>query len=126
MASFQYLESNNPAPNNPANEAAALTSQAGNLQTNYSACTTDAQRLACIIRQKWVAMNGVTPFEAWCDYRRLGLPADIPVSISIYVDNPPAIPVRFLYPLSEYTTNTANVNAEGTINGHTSTIFWNK
>ena len=126
LASFQYLESNNPAPNNPANEAAALTSQAGNIQTNYSACTTDAQRLACIIRQKWVAMNGVTPFEAWCDYRRLGLPADIPVSISIYVDNPPTIPVRFLYPLSEYTTNTANVNAEGTINGHTSKVFWNK
>jgi hypothetical protein len=122
LASFTYLQSNNPNAN-PAAEAAALTSQP-DIRTNYAACTTDAQRLACIITQKWVAMNGVTPFEAWCDYRRLGLPADIPISISTYLDTPPTIPVRILYPSSEYATNAANVNAQGAINGHTSRIFW--
>jgi hypothetical protein len=124
LASFTYLESNNPNGNAQA-EATALTSQPDDM-SNYSACTTDAQRLACIIRQKWLAMNGVSPFEAYCDYRRLGLPADIPTSISTYLDTPPTIPVRFLYPTSEYTLNTANVNAQGTINGHTSNIFWDK
>ena len=124
LASFTYLESNNPK-GNAAAEAAALTGQPDDM-SNYSACTTDAQRLACIIRQKWVAMNGISPFEAYSDYRRLGLPADIPTSISIYVDTPPTIPVRFLYPTTEYSLNTANVNAQGTINGHTSKLFWAK
>ncbi|MEO8861505.1 MAG: SusD/RagB family nutrient-binding outer membrane lipoprotein, partial [Ginsengibacter sp.] len=125
LASFTYLESNNPK-GNAAAEATALTSQPADKMSNYGACTTDAERLACIIRQKWVAMNGITPFEAYCDYRRLGLPADIPISISIYVDTPPTIPVRFLYPTNEYTLNTANVNAQGAVTGHTSNIFWDK
>jgi hypothetical protein len=126
LASFVYLESDNPNINkNPSIEAADLTSQQ-NVNTNYNACTTPAQQLACIIRQKWVAMNGINPFESWCDYRRLNLPPDIPISISQYIDNPPTIPTRILYPISEYSTNTANVNAQGTINGHTSLIFWDQ
>jgi len=124
LASFTYLESNNPNGNNAANEATALTSQA-DLTTNYNACSTDAQRLACIIRQKWIAMDGISPFEAWCDYRRTGQPSDIPVSLSPYIDKPPTMPIRILYPLSEYNVNTANVDAQGTINAHTSPVFWN-
>jgi len=114
QASFTYLG---------AGSAAAYYGQVGNLNTNYAACTTQAQKLACIIRQKWMAMNTVTPFEAWGDYRRLGLPADIPISVSPYIDAP-TIPVRILYPTSEYQTNAANVNNQGTINHHTSKIFW--
>lgn len=95
--------------------------------TNYSACVTFNEQLACIIRQKWVAMNGVTPFEAWSDYRRLRLPADIPLSVSSYLDiSPAAIPIRILYPISEYQTNTVNVNLQGNINYHSSPVFWNK
>jgi len=115
-ASFDYLGA-------PDSSATALTSQSGNKQTNYGACTTFDEKLACIIRQKWVAMNAITPYEAWSDYRRLALPADIPLSISPFKDGP-SIPVRILYPTSEYTTNAANVGAEGTIDGHTSKIFW--
>lgn len=115
-ASFDYLGA-------PDSSATALTSQSGNKQTNYGACTTFDEKLACIIRQKWLAMNAITPYEAWSDYRRLALPADVPISISPYKDGP-SIPVRILYPTSEYTTNAANVGAEGTIDGHTSKIFW--
>lgn len=113
QSSFSYLG---------AGSAASYYTQS-NVNTNYDACTTDAQRLACIIRQKWMAMNTVTPFEAWADYRRLGLPADVPLSVSPYVDVL-AIPVRILYPASEYQTNAANVGSQGTINHHTSKIFW--
>ncbi len=123
LASFEYLGD----PNAVA-DAAAYTSQ-NNVHTNYSACTTPDEQLACIIRQKWVAMNTVSPFEAYCDYRRLGLPADIATaghSISPFVDNPPTIPTRIMYPTSEYNTNAANVNAEGTINPHSDRIFWNQ
>ena len=34
------------------------------------------------------------------------------------------IPYRLLYPTSEYSYNSTNVNAQGTINNMTSTIFW--
>lgn len=114
QASFTYLG---------AGDATGYYTQPGNQNTNYSACTTPAQQLACIIRQKWMALNTVNPFEAWCDYRRLGLPADIPLTQSPYVDVL-AIPVRILYPTSEYQNNTANVNAQGAIDHHTSKVFW--
>ncbi len=96
-----------------------------NKNTNYLACVTFAEKLNCIIRQKWEANNMVTPFEAWCDYRRLGLPADNPITVSSFVDVP-TIPFRILYPVSEYQYNPANVAAQGTIDHHTSKIFWMK
>ncbi len=123
LADFNFL-----GDPNAANDAANYTSQE-NVMTNYSYCTTPAQQLACIIRQKWVAMDEVTPFEAWSDWRRLHLPADIStaaLSVSPDIDNPPTIPIRILYPVSEYNTNTTNVDAEGTINGHTTPVFWNQ
>ncbi len=114
QASFTYLG---------AGDATAYVSQPGDKQANLSACTTFAEQLACIIRQKWVAMNSITPFEAWSDYRRLGLPSDLLLSVSSY-RLVPNIPIRTLYPTIEYTTNGANVGAQGTINPHTSKIFW--
>jgi len=121
-ASFEYLNASNPG-STPDQSAADLVAQSANKNTNYLACTNFNEKLACIIRQKWVAMNTITPFEAWSDYRRLALPADIPISVSPYKDGP-NIPVRVLYPTSEYTTNAANVKAEGVIDGHTSKVFW--
>jgi hypothetical protein len=114
QASFTYLG---------AGDATAYTSQA-NTATNYSACTTAAQQLACIIRQKWIAMNGITPFEAWSDYRRLGLPSDIPLSISSYVTTP-AIPTRVIYPTVEYQYNKTNVALQGSVTAY-SKVFWNQ
>jgi hypothetical protein len=117
QASFTFLG---------AGSATAYTSQNDNM-TNYALCTNLSQQLACIIRQKWIAMDEVTPFEAWSDYRRLHLPADIPLSISGYLDvAPAAIPIRILYPTSEYQTNTANANAQGTIDYHKTPVFWNQ
>jgi hypothetical protein len=117
-ASFSYLGAGDPT---------AYLSQAGNKQTNYGACVTMADKLACIIRQKWIAMEQVTPFEAWGDYRRLHLPADIPLSISPFLDqSPAAIPIRILYPSDEYQKNAVNVNAQGNIDYHNSKVFWNQ
>jgi hypothetical protein len=121
-ASFEYLNAAD-SGSTPDQTATALVAQSANKNTNYNACTTFDEKLGCIIRQKWVALNTITPFEPWSDYRRLALPADIPISVSPYKDGP-NIPLRILYPTSEYTTNAANVGAEGTIDGHTSKIFW--
>ena len=83
----------------------------------------NANKIALIIKQKWAAMNGTNDIEPWTDYRRLELPADMPISVASTVTTR-KIPVRMLYPQAEYNTNTANVAAEGTINQFTSRIFW--
>ncbi len=116
-SSFLFLE---------ASGAAAYLAQ-NNANTNWTKVSGVPAQIALIIGQKWIAMNGVTPLEAYADYRRLGLPATIPVSISPYRNPPDAqMPVRYLYPTSEYTTNTVNVNAQGSIDYHTSKVFWNQ
>jgi hypothetical protein len=83
----------------------------------------NANKIALIIKQKWAAMNGTNDIEPWTDYRRLELPADMPISIASTVTTR-KIPVRMLYPQAEYNTNRDNVTAEGTINQFTSRIFW--
>ena len=115
QASFTYLGAG----------SATTYLASGNPMTTWSAAVGTQAEIALIIRQKWIAENGVTPWEAYDDYRRLGLPADIPISVSPYVSaGHTTIPTRFLYPVSEYTTNTVNVNAEGTIDWTTSKVFW--
>lgn len=106
--------------------AAAYLAQ-NNVNTNWALATTTQAQIALIIRQKWIAENGLLPMEAYADYRRLGLPADIPISISPYRNPPNAqVPVRYLYPTSEYNTNAANVNAQGTIDPYGERVFWNQ
>jgi hypothetical protein len=83
----------------------------------------NADKIPLIIKQKWAAMNGTNDIEPWSDYRRLELPADMPISIASTVTTR-KIPVRMLYPQREYNTNTTNVTAEGTVNQFTSRIFW--
>lgn len=80
-------------------------------------------KMVLIMTQKWAAMNGINDIESWSDYRRLNIPADIPIS-----NNPAAsirqVPVRMLYPQSEYNYNPDNVLAQGAISQFTSRIFW--
>ncbi len=118
IASFKYL-----GVASATSAAATYVSQSGNKNTNWAATTTAAEKLALIIRQKWAALNTVNPFEEWADYRRLHLPADIPLSQNPAVDVL-AIPLRIIYPTSEYQTNAENVTAQGNINQHTSKIWW--
>ncbi|UHG94166.1 SusD/RagB family nutrient-binding outer membrane lipoprotein [Spirosoma oryzicola] len=103
-------------------EAATYYAQPGVADVNWEA---SPNKLEAIITQKWASENGTAPFEAWSDYRRLGLPATIPIS-----QDPSTtvrqIPVRLLYPTSEYSNNATNVAAQGTINQFTSKIFWMK
>ena len=87
---------------------------------------TAANKINLIVYQKYIALCGINPLEAWSDYRRLGIPA----SSAIVTADPnrlsPNLPARLLYPASEYAVNAANVLAQGTINPFTSTIFWDK
>lgn len=83
----------------------------------------DAQ-VKFIAKQKYIALTGINPLEAWSDYRRLGVPTDVPLSV-----NPArgtrTIPARLIYPAAEYAVNGANVQAQGSITP-TTKIFWDK
>ncbi len=80
--------------------------------------------LTAIYTQKWIALTGLFPFEAWNEQRRTGIPA-IPTSVDPNKVNP-IPPYRVLYPTSELTTNATNLGKEGTINVFSSKIFWAK
>jgi hypothetical protein len=89
-----------------------------------NAGATPAAQAKFIAYQKYIALCGIDPLEAWSDLRRLNM---IPNTGYITV-NPGklsnSVPVRLLYPQSEYTTNGQNVNAQGTQNQFSSKIFW--
>jgi hypothetical protein len=84
-----------------------------------------AEQVDFIAFQKYIALGGVDPIESWTDLRRLNMIPD-----NGYISKNPSrisntIPVRLLYPQSEYTANSANVRAQGdNINQFTSKIFW--
>ena len=99
--------------------ATAYTAQ-GNENVNF---TTSSNKIKTIILQKWAALNTYDPLESWSDWRRLGIPSDLPVSIYPGT-TAPHIPYRLLYPTSEYSYNKTNVNKQGTIDPITSKIFW--
>lgn len=82
-------------------------------------------KVKLIVNQKYLALVGINNFEAWVDYRRLGVPANVPLSLSSSRSDR-VIPLRLIYPADEYSYNSQNVAAEGTINGQTSRIFWDK
>jgi hypothetical protein len=103
-------------------DAATYLAGAGSWSANAGA--TVASQTKFIAYQKYLALTTIDPLEAWSDLRRLNM-----LTNTSYISVNPSkisnvLPVRFLYPQSEYTTNSTNVNAEGTINMFTSKIFW--
>jgi len=113
-ASFKYLGLT-------AGQAAAYYSQPLDNQVNWDATTTFQEKLALIIRQKWAALTLINELEPYNDYRRLKLPADIPLSSSPYSTG--KMPTRLLYPQREYEVNGESVGAQGTITP-TTNVWW--
>jgi hypothetical protein len=67
--------------------------------------------IRAIITQKYYAMNGFQGFEAWTEWRRTGYPDFLQTSAASTLGSN-RMPLRFLYPNSEVTTN---VNFPGVI-----------
>jgi len=88
------------------------------------AASTD--KIQAIIYQKYISLAGYNNLEGYLEYERTGYP-NLPVPASA---DPSAvsttIPKRQYYPLSELTSNAANLAKEGTINIFTTKIFWEK
>jgi hypothetical protein len=110
--SFRYLGA-------PATDAATY------LARPNVAITFGGDPIKQIAYQKYLSLIGLDNFEAYVDYRRLGVPTDLPLSLSTS-RNGFNVPLRLLYPQSEYNNNSANVTGQGTINAQTSTIFWDR
>lgn len=102
--------------------------------------------LVTILSQKWFALNGVNSLEVWTDYRRVPFKEVAPALasasathfswglaggfaagplISVAPQNTSTqIPVRYLYPQTEYNYNPTNVGLQGVIDPFSSRIFW--
>lgn len=85
----------------------------------------NSDKLKLILTQKYIAMFGINGLESWTDYRRTGIPANLPLSILKSVGSN-KIPLRLIYPMEEYQYNKENATKEGTILPQTQTIFWDK
>ena len=82
--------------------AGAYVSTRGDL----ASLANDTQRLERIMEEKYIALYSQAETEAWSDWRRTGFPALTPRAGGINGNNPSGgIPVRFLYPNGERTTN---------------------
>lgn len=92
---------------------------------SWSGAASADAKIKLIVMQKYLALIGINNFEAYVDYRRLGVPTDLPVSLYPGRGNN-EIPLRLAYPQEEYSYNGANVAAEGTINPQVSKVFWDK
>jgi hypothetical protein len=75
----------------------------------FGGLTEFEDRLKRIITQKHIALYGLDPNEAWVDYRRTGYPVlEVPQNATSSFNPSLVIPRRFLYPISERTTNLEN------------------
>jgi hypothetical protein len=151
LASFEYLEVADPAGSlddyNSGNDGwPDVDYSAGTAPGAPAGYPTGG--LFTILSQKWFALNGINTLEVWTDYRRVpytevssvigapndhfvyghgaGYTAGPRISVSPQLPNPSTakIPVRYLYPQTEYNYNAENVGLQGTINQFTSRIFW--
>jgi hypothetical protein len=118
--SFRLLQVTSPAGGPQASADNYIGTNTSNPNIGFAA---SANQLQTLMTQEWVAYSGFDPLAAWNNYRRLGYPTSLPVS-QFAGSVATHIPYRLLYPTSEYSYNSTNVNAQGTINNMTSTIFW--
>lgn len=86
--------------------------EANSYVNGLSLSGSESDKIQTIINEKWIALYGNAPLEAWVDYRRTGYPDLMPNPDAVPNVNPSGIiPRRFLYPISERQANLENYNA---------------
>lgn len=88
-------------------------------QVDYTLAAGTEDKVALIITQKWIAMNGTQNFEAWTEYRRTDYPSFFETSTTSIL-SPGQFPKRFLWPDAEITTN-PNVPSGNVV---TTKVWW--
>lgn len=82
-------------------------------------------RIHRIMEQKWLALNSISGFEAWSDYRRLGVP-ELPQSLASPNMDAGYRPLRLTYRQSEISGNGDEVAKQGTIDPFGTPVFWDR
>lgn len=103
-------------------QVAAYLAQA---KVKFKTSGTKEEQLAQIAMQKWFASYLQDSFEAWADWRRLGIPELKPGPGSLISD----IPRRRMYHTDDYNANMDNYNAAVSAQGEdalTTRIWWDK
>jgi hypothetical protein len=112
-ASFNYL-----GVPNAADSADSYMSASTNGMVNFSLST---NKLQTIMYQKWISECALDGLEAYSDWRRTGFPNIATPSFAVSA----GIPARLLYPETEYTQNSNNVNAQNQVAADLyEPIFW--
>ncbi len=84
-------------------------------------------KLQLILTQKWASLNGIDWVAAYNDYRRTGFPTTDFLDISHSGTHlQPVIPVRYLYPQSEYDTNGSSIPSLSGPYQFSANVFWDK
>jgi hypothetical protein len=111
----------------PNADSAAKSYMANNADANYIPAnigSTPLSKSKFIAYQKYLALPMIDPLEAYADIRRLNMLKNTSYISAFSGRLSNTLPIRLLYPQSEYTTNATNVNAEGTIDQFTTKLFW--
>jgi hypothetical protein len=88
--------------------------------TNNISWASSTNKIAAIMTQKWIALNGTSSIESWIDLTRTGFPAGLPLP----AESDGVRPVRLLYPSSEASRNADNVPAQSVNDVFTKNPFW--
>jgi len=108
-----------------------IATNAGIYLVDYSAATTNAERLEAIITQSYIALNMINSDQGWNNFRRTGYPAIVNgssngelsfASTQSISTRPDRLPSKVLYPTSELSYNNNNMPKD--IDPFSSRIFW--
>lgn len=100
--------------------------------SNYDDAGSLTEQVNLIALQKYIANTTIDPQESYSDIRRLDFLAQIATDLGVpYISQNEGrvsntLPVRLLYPQSEYTTNGTNVLEQGITDPFSKPIFWDK
>ncbi|MGY0391810.1 SusD/RagB family nutrient-binding outer membrane lipoprotein [Bizionia sp. KMM 8389] len=81
----------------------------------------DEDKIEAIMRQKWIATNGINAIESWIEFTRTGYPNDIPLALTAQSSTRPK---RLMYPSDEYISNSANVPDQTRADVFATGPFW--
>jgi hypothetical protein len=119
---LRSVTNDNTAPAVTEPTSASITAYIETPAVNWTGATTTTAKLKLIATQKWIHYSIVQPIEGWSEIRRLDAP-----TFTFWTDDANAQkqpPVRWYYPSSEATYNTANYQAVKAGDNLSTKIFW--
>jgi hypothetical protein len=119
---IRAMSNDNTVPAPAAVKDAEITTYLNSSAASWTKATTAAQKLSLIANQRWLHFNVIQPDENWAEIRRLDSP-----SLTFWTDNSgtqKTVPVRWFYPGSEQSYNTANYSLVKSKDNLSNKLFW--